>query len=289
MENEISEVTRRTIVDYIVVSGISWSGRLEDGVFLARLYNLASMPSTDRRVGNAAADIQQHRGNWQDWPDDWVFSDSRFRILDGPDSKFLEFLCETIHPVVRPKAQEVETLLGKYNEALAVDGWELSEASQISGRPVFAPQRRSGRVQVFQEPTGWQKVDRQTQEVRIRLHTADTEEKFQTVGLLCREVLITSAQQVYDRSRHPSRDGVPPSDSDAGRMLEAFFASELNGGENEEVRAHAKAALRLALALQHKRTADFRMAALCAEATMSVVNIVAVLGGRRHAGPGGLT
>lgn len=52
-------------------------------------------------------------------------------------------------------------------------------------------------------------------------------------------------------------------------------------GANEEARAHARAALRLALALQHKRTADFRIAALCAEATASVVNILAVLAGRR--------
>ena len=64
-------------------------------------------------------------------------------------------------------------------------------------------------------------------------------------------------------------------------MLEAFFSAELQGGANVEARTHAKGALRLALALQHKRTADFRMAALCAEATSSVVNILAVLGGRR--------
>ena len=64
-------------------------------------------------------------------------------------------------------------------------------------------------------------------------------------------------------------------------MLESFFTSELSGVGNEETRAHARAALKLALALQHKRTADFRFAALSAEATLSVVNIVAVLGGRR--------
>lgn len=62
--------------------------------------------------------------------------------------------------------------------------------------------------------------------------------------------------------------------------MEAFISAELRGSPNEEVRAHAKATLRLALALQHKRTADYRMAGLCAEATTSVVNILAVLGGR---------
>jgi len=43
-------------------------------------------------------------------------------------------------------------------------------------------------------------------------------------------------------------------DTDAGRMLEWYFSVELRGGANEEARAHAKAALKLALALQHKRT-----------------------------------
>lgn len=52
------------------------------------------------------------------------------------------------------------------------------------------------------------------------------------------------------------------------------------GSSNEEARAHAKAAVRLALALQHKRLADFRTAALCAEGTWSVVNMLAIVAGR---------
>ena len=48
-------------------------------------------------------------------------------------------------------------------------------------------------------------------------------------------------------------------------MLEAIFGEDLKGSSNDEARAHAKAAVNLALALQHKRTADFRTAALCAE------------------------
>jgi hypothetical protein len=117
--------------------------------------------------------------------------------------------------------------------------------------------------------------------VRLSLEGAQAEEQYQTVGLLCREVLISVAQESYDGARHTSLDGVQPSDTDAKRMLEAVFESELKGTANEEARAHARAAVRLALALQHKRTADFRTAALCAEATASVVNLLAILGGRR--------
>ena len=149
-------------------------------------------------------------------------------------------------------------------------------------RPIFSAERVDAvRAEIFEEPTGWQRVDRQLQEVRHRLDTAQTEEQFQAIGLLCREVLISVAQAVFDPARHPTIDAVAPSESDAKRMLEAIFEAELSGGANEESRTHAKAALRLALALQHKRTADFRMAALCAEATASVVNLLAILSGKR--------
>lgn len=281
MSNKVSEVTRRAIVDSLITSSVDWAGRLREDDFLARLYDLTDMRSTDHRMRNAAGDIRQHRINWRDWEDDWVFYDSRFNLLWAPDDEFLRFLCETVHPVVRPDPDEAQHLADAYNRELAADGWSLVESKQISGRPVFTPQRVGQHAQVFKEPTGWQKVDRQLQEVRLRLDIADSEEQYQAVGLLCREVLISVAQEVYDSERHLTHDGVEPSDTDAKRMLEAFFASDLEGGTNEEARAHAKAALRLALALQHKRTADFRMAALCAEATSSVVNILAVLAGRR--------
>jgi hypothetical protein len=281
MPNEISEVTRRAIIDFLIASEISWAGRLTEDDFLARLYDLTALPSTDFRFQNAAADIWQHRVNWRDWEDDWVFFDSRFSLIRAPDQEFLRFLCETVHPVVRTDSDDARQLVAAYNKELASDGWSLIEVKQISGRPVFAPQKIGQRVEVFDEPTGWQKVDRQLQEVRLRLDTAETEEQYQTVGLLCREVLISAAQEVFDTHRHASQGGVEPSNTDAKRMLEAFFAYELRGGANEEARAHANAALRLALALQHKRTADFRMAALCAEATSSIVNILAVLSGRR--------
>ena len=239
------------------------------------------MPSTDRRFSNAAGDIRQHRINNYDWSDDWVFYDLRFNLLHEPDDDFLRFLCETIHPVVRSDTDEAQSLADVYNRELAVDGWELVEVKQISGRPVFAPRKRGSRVEVFQEPTGWQKVDRQFQEVRLRLDSAHSEEQYQAIGLLCRETLISVAQESYDRTRHISADGVEPSDTDARRMLEAIFEADLRGSTNEEARAHAKAAVRLALALQHKRTADFKTAALCAEATLSVVNMLAILAGRR--------
>lgn len=128
--------------------------------------------------------------------------------------------------------------------------------------------------------TGWERVDRSLQKARHQLAECSTVEDFQGVGLLCRETLISLAQAVFDPGKHPSTDGVNPSDTDAKRMLEAYIAVELQGGSNEAVRRHAKAALALASDLVHARTADERRALLCHEATQSVVSVVAILAGR---------
>lgn len=136
-------------------------------------------------------------------------------------------------------------------------------------------------ARVFEEPTGWPRVDRGVDEIRRRLDQAQNEEQFQAVGLLCREVLISLAQVVYDAQRHPSEDGITPSATDAKRMIDSYLAAELSGTPNEGLRRHARAALALANDLQHHRTATYRQAALCAEATTSVVNLIAIVSGRR--------
>jgi len=141
-------------------------------------------------------------------------------------------------------------------------------------------QVRTGRAEP-PPPTGWQRVDRGVGEMRDRLAAARNEEQFQAVGLLGREALISVAQAVYDRARHPPLDGVEPSATDGKRMLEAYIAVELSGNANEAARKHARSALDFAVALQHRRTATFRDAALCSEATTSVINVIAIVAGRR--------
>jgi len=132
-----------------------------------------------------------------------------------------------------------------------------------------------------EELRGWPKVDRIVGEIRRRLAEAQNEEHFQAVGLLCREALISLAQAVYDKRNHPPLDGVQPSDTDAKRMLDAYLAVELAGVSNEVARRHARASVDLAVELQHRRTATFRLAASCTEATTSVINVVPILSGRR--------
>ena len=75
-------------------------------------------------------------------------------------------------------------------------------------------------------------------------------------------------------------DGTQPSETDAKRMLENYITSTLAGSSNEAARKHAKAAYDLANDLQHRRSANFRQAALCTEATSSIINVIAIISGR---------
>jgi hypothetical protein len=278
----ITDVTKREIIDRLIAGNYDWAGRFIAPDFLSRLYDLNKLPSTDYRYKTAAGDIYQHCVNNNDWQPDWVFYDRRFNLIHAPDDQFLRFLCETVHPAVRSSTDEALTLVELYNQQLRADGWELVRGKEISGRPVFVARQTTGDIEVIDEPTGWPKVDRQVDEVRFRLREATTEEQFQSIGHLCREALISVAQAVYNRQRHPPLDGVEPSATDAKRMLDAFIGVEISGAANANGRRHAKAAIDLANDVQHDRTATFQEAALCAVATVSVIRIVSIVSGRRE-------
>lgn len=141
----ISEITRRDIFDMLMLEGTDWAGRLEESDFLARIWDLADMRSTDGRFKDAAGDIWQHRvNNPQDWEDDWVFTDSRFDLMHGDDDTLLHFLAEMVHPAVRPDEDETISLVESINKTLCADGWALVEVDQISGHPIFAGRRING-------------------------------------------------------------------------------------------------------------------------------------------------
>lgn len=148
MANQISEVTRQEIIDILTVGfkdeeseefiNCYWSGRLTDMDFLSRLYDLNKIESKDARYKNAYDDIRQHRVNNNDWEDDWVFYDSRFGIKNVDDDEFLRFLSEVFHPAVRNERSNWQTALRIINKLLKIDGFELYEKEQLSGRSVYS-------------------------------------------------------------------------------------------------------------------------------------------------------
>lgn len=148
---------------------------------------------------------------------------------------------------------------------------------ELFGPAIEAVAKRSSLPSEPREVTGWERVDRTLSKARTQLETASAEEDFQAIGLLCREVIISLAQAVYDPIIHETLDGVRPSDTDANRMLEAYIAHVFPGASNKEVRAHHRASLALALNLQHRRTANKQLAALCVEGTASTAAVVSII------------
>lgn len=137
----ITQVTRRKIADSIALAPFAWSGTFEEPAFLARIYDLRGMPSTDNRYGNAYDDIYQHQVRNDDWGEDWVFTDGRFGLLHASDDELLRFLAEMIHPIVRPDEAEAAEVLQSLNGMLKVDGYELHPTDWISGHAVYGWQR----------------------------------------------------------------------------------------------------------------------------------------------------
>lgn len=136
----LTPITRREIIDLFELHQFNWWGRLDEVEFLLRLYDLESLPTTDPRAHqftNMKEDVWQHRINNLDWSDNWVFYDKRLRL--SGDNEFLEFLCATIHPVVRSLKEEALRICALYNGLLKDDNIEIRQTSSISGRPIFSP------------------------------------------------------------------------------------------------------------------------------------------------------
>jgi hypothetical protein len=124
---------------------------------------------------------------------------------------------------------------------------------------------------------GWIRIERAIGEIRKRLIEAENEEQFQAIGLICRETIISLAQEIYVREKHPPVDNVEPGETDAKRMLDAYIAVEMAGQENENIRKYAKASLALANELTHRRTATKKLARLCSSATTNLVNVIRII------------
>lgn len=139
--SSLSRNVRNNIFDGMRLEQIYWQGQLNNVEFLNRLYELKKLPSRDDRFKDAAGDIWQHCVNNDDWEAYWIFSDKRFELADGSAETFLRFLCETVHPIVRPDRDAAIRMVTQFNEQLRPAGWEIAEEERIGGRPRFTYRR----------------------------------------------------------------------------------------------------------------------------------------------------
>jgi hypothetical protein len=134
----VSPSARRAIVRMLQSEGVSWQGALDDVEFLQPIYDLDALPSTDSRFKTAGQDIWQHRiNNPSDWPEDWVYTDARFQLFEGPDATFLSFIERMVSPKVRPDAQQAAKLAARISRELERTGWSLVQRESLMGDAVY--------------------------------------------------------------------------------------------------------------------------------------------------------
>lgn len=129
----ITELTRRNIIEALLRKNIY--GKLQLLDFLERTWKLSEIPSRD---------IWQHMVNNYDWEEDYLFF-TCLDILQLSDQRFLHFLEQVIHPIVRDSESQAEyaELINLY---LVKDGFRLNPTEQMSGCPVYKATKLQGGV-----------------------------------------------------------------------------------------------------------------------------------------------
>lgn len=141
-KNRITDVTRRQIADEMSLNKLWYHGNSTEPDFLARLFDLKSLPSKDHRYTNAYDDIYQHMVNNTDWDSDWLYNDPRINLSYCDDDTYLRFLALTLHPRVRTDTDEIHKLVEIYNKHLDNGGFEVIQTDEISGKPIFTGRQK---------------------------------------------------------------------------------------------------------------------------------------------------
>ena len=133
-EHRITALTRNAILDELILRG-GLEGKLSLTDFLIRTWPLRDMRSTDARFQDAAGDIWQHMINNNDWDENYLYREY-LGTTTLPDSEFINFLEQVVHPLVR-QGQEQEQYVTTINKHLARDGYSLSITRHVSGYPEY--------------------------------------------------------------------------------------------------------------------------------------------------------
>ena len=129
------------------------------------------------------------------------------------------------------------------------------------------------------EISDWERINRTVIKIKQNSSVARNEEDFQQVGLLCRDVIISLAQAVYDPIEQGAFDekGTEIGKDDAVRMIGNYINACLKGSSNEELRAYAKTTNKLANNLTHRRNASKQDMLLSVSATIALINFIGII------------
>lgn len=133
---QITEFTRRNVVDYLLLQERPFRGKVGLLCFLKRIWDLSSLPSTDPRLTTAEGDINKHLILNDDWDFDYLLQD----YLDLPRAElqtFVRFLEMCVHPGVTLPGEDVAATVEEINAFLHLDGCVLRQQGEIAGRPLY--------------------------------------------------------------------------------------------------------------------------------------------------------
>jgi very-short-patch-repair endonuclease len=130
----ISQLTRDNLIDELILFGYI-HGKLELTDFLKRVWDIDSMPSTDRRYSSATGDIWKHLVANDDWTYEYLFK-TYLRITEETDEVFCKFLEQIVHPLVR-NSDEVDGYVEIINKHLNRDGFKIEISEYMSGYPIY--------------------------------------------------------------------------------------------------------------------------------------------------------
>ena len=224
-KNQISAQSRTDLSEWLASLGYHWAGTQNEDSFLARLYNLRELPTTDSRRSQfptAAEDIWQHRVNNQDWDDDWVFTDPRFNLLHCPDEQFLAFFAATVRPATQQDASISAEMVAAYNGVLVPFGWELVEQRRVGDNVYYVGRETAGvhdpETVIVAAPDV---VDRAVLDQQLKRLRRDIETDPAAAIAHCKELLESQAKLVLRgfEVNYSDRDDLPALFGAATRAL----------------------------------------------------------------------
>ena len=130
-----SQITRQELIDELRLLPFPYNGKIGEVEFLESVFGVDHLPSTDYRCPTMSSDITQHRVQFKDWQDDWIYSDARLNLRDWRLLK--KFIERLLHPVVRTNVTEIALLVDLFNRHFARDGWEVRPEGQVQSRSLY--------------------------------------------------------------------------------------------------------------------------------------------------------
>jgi hypothetical protein len=132
---------------------------------------------------------------------------------------------------------------------------------------------RAGLIDWSVPTPGFDAVERELGDLKVKLLAATSDADLSDVGLRCRRILVETMQAVYRTEMVP--EGVtPPSPQDADEMLRHFLASRLTGKDHEPYRRFIRGAWALASARVHADRTGRAAAFAATQGTISFVRAI---------------